>query len=109
MMFTKKLKSAAGILAHIRHNIPPENYKTLYFALFESHLSYCITVFDNANKQYTGKLFVIQKHCIRIFFGDYKAFVSKFKTCALCPYSTHRKSNFGQELLHEGAHKTFIF
>ena len=30
----KKLKSAAGMLAHIRHNIPPENYKTLYFALF---------------------------------------------------------------------------
>ena len=65
----KKLKSAAGMLAHIRHNndnIPPENYKTLYFALFESHLSYCITVFGKANKQYTGKLFVIQKHCIRI-------------------------------------------
>ena len=40
-----------------------ENYKKLYFALFESHLSYCITVFGNANKQYTGKLFVIQKHC----------------------------------------------
>ena len=79
----KKLKSAAGMLAHIRHNIPPENYKTLYFALFESHLSYCITVFGNANKQYTGKLFVIQKHCIRILFGDYKAYnVSKFKTCA---------------------------
>ena len=78
----KKLKSAAGMLAHIRHNIPPENYKTLYFALFESHLSYCITVFGNANKQYTGKLFVIKKHCIRILFGDYKAYVSKFKTCA---------------------------
>ena len=30
----KKLKTAAGMLAHIRHNIPPENYKTLYFALF---------------------------------------------------------------------------
>ena len=70
------------MLAHIRHNIPPENYKTLYFALFESHSSYCITVFGKANKQYTGKLFVIQKHCIRILFGDYKAYVSKFKTCA---------------------------
>ena len=68
----KKLKSAAGMLAHIRHNIPPENYKTLYFC----------TVFGNANKQHTGKLFVIQKHCIRILFGDYKAYVSKFKTCA---------------------------
>ena len=45
----KKLKFAAGMLAHIRHNIPPENYKSLYFALFESHLSYCITVFGNEN------------------------------------------------------------
>lgn len=78
----KKLKSAAGMLAHIRHNIPPENYKTLYFALFESHLSYCITVYGNANKQYVSKLFVIQKHCIRILFGDYKAYINKFKTCA---------------------------
>ena len=78
----KKLKYATGILAHIRHNIPPENYKTHYFALFESHLSYCITVFGNANKQYTGKLFVIQKHCIRISFVDYKAYLSKFKTSA---------------------------
>ena len=70
------------MLAHIRHNIPPENYKTFYFSLFESYLSYCITVFGNANKQFTGKLFVVQKHCIRILFGDYKAYVNKFKTCA---------------------------
>ena len=78
----KKLKSAAGMLARIRHDIPPENFKTLYFALFESHLSYCITVYGNTNKQYTGKLFVIQKHCMRILFGDYKAYLDKFKTCA---------------------------
>ena len=27
----KKLKSATGLLARIRHNIPQENYKCLYF------------------------------------------------------------------------------
>ena len=78
----KKLKSATGLLARIRHNIPPENYKSLYYALFESHLSYCITVYGNVNKQYCEKLFIIQKHCIRILFGNYKAYVDKFKTCA---------------------------
>ena len=35
---------------------------------------------------------------------DFGTFYQKFNTV-----STHRKSNFGQELLHEGAHKTFIF
>ena len=78
----KKLKSATGMLARIRHNIPQENYKSLYFALFESHVSYCITVFGNANKQHYEKLFTVQKHCIRILFGDYKAYLNKFKTCA---------------------------
>ena len=39
-------------------------------------------MFGNANKQYTGKLSVIQKHYIRILFGHYKAYVSKFQTCA---------------------------
>ena len=77
----KKLKSACGILKHMKNNIPTEHYKSLYYALFESHLSYCITVYGNANKNYTEKLFVIQKHCLRILFGDLKAFLDKQSTC----------------------------
>ena len=41
-----------------------------------------IFTYDMGNKEYTSKLFVIQKHCMRILFGDYKAYLDKFKTCA---------------------------
>lgn len=77
----KKLKSATGILRRIRTNIPKECYKTLYHTLFESHLSYCITVFGNANNKLINKLFITQKHCLRILFGDLEAYLDKFNTC----------------------------
>ena len=78
----KKLKSACSLLKRMRHNIPAEHFKSIYYALFESHLSYCITVFGNANKAITNRLFVLQKHCIRILFGDLKAFLDKHSTCS---------------------------
>ena len=77
----KRLKSACGILKRMRPNIPMEHYKSLYHALFESHLVYCITVYGNAHKNVTDRLFFTQKHCIRILFGDLKAFLDKHSTC----------------------------
>ena len=71
------MKSATGMLARIRHNIPSENYKSLYYSLFESHLSYCISVFGGVAKTHTEKLFRVQNHCIRILFGDQKAYLDK--------------------------------
>ena len=78
----KKLKSACSLLKRMRHNIPAEHFKSIYYALFESHLSYCITVFGNAHKTMTSRLFVLQKHCIRVLFGDLKAFIDKHSTCS---------------------------
>ena len=85
----KKLKSATGILKRICNNIPQTHYKSLYYALFESHLSYCITVFGNVCKTHSEKLFTIQKHCMRILFGDKEAYLDKFKTsCRTSPIET---------------------
>ena len=78
----KKLKSATGILKRICSNIPSTNYKTLYHTLFESHLSYCITVYGEAYKTHSRKLFTVQKHCLRVLFGDKEAYLNKFKTSA---------------------------
>ena len=78
----KKLKSACSLLKRMRDNIPTEHYRSIYYALFESHLTYCITVFGNAHRNLTEKLFIIQKHCIRILFGDLEAFLDKHKTCS---------------------------
>ena len=54
----KKLKSVTGILNRIKNEIPAENYKALYFALFESHLSYCLTVFGGVAATHLEKLFL---------------------------------------------------
>ena len=78
----KRLRSASGSLKRIRHNIPKEYYKSIYYSLFESHLSYCITVFGKANRSLTDRLFITQKHCMRILFGDLEKYIDKFKTCA---------------------------
>ena len=78
----KKLKSSTGMLKRICKNIPEENYKSIYYALFESHLSYCITVFGHVRKSKSKKLFSVQKLCIRILFGHQNAYLDKFKTCS---------------------------
>ena len=80
---------ATGILKRICNNIPQTHYKSLYYALFESHLSYCIKVFGNVCKTHSEKLFTIQKHCMRILFGDKEAYLDKFKTsCRTRPIET---------------------
>jgi len=81
-MLYKKLKSATGILNRLSKFIPENNYKALYYALFESHMNYCLTVYGAASKNSTDKLFRVQKHCLRILFGNREEYLDKFNTCA---------------------------
>jgi len=91
LYLTKKLRSAAAVLCRIRHSIPNENYKNIYYALFESHLTYGITVWGGVCKTKMEKIFLIQKHCIRILFGDLDAYLDKFCTCArVRPYGSQK-------------------
>ena len=46
---SKKLSCSAGILNLIKDSIPEDLYKSLYFTLFESHLSYGITVWGGVS------------------------------------------------------------
>ena len=87
---TKNLNLQTVILKRICNNIPETHYQSLYYALFEIHLSYCITVFGNVCKTHsTEKLFTIQKHCMRILSGDKEAYLDKFKTsCRTRPIET---------------------
>ena len=91
-MLYKKLKSATGILNRIMKNIPKDNYKSLYFSLFESHMKYCLTVYGTASKCHIEKLFRTQKHCVRILFGNREEYLDKFNTCA-------RVREFGKQIL----------
>ena len=56
MIYTRRLSQKTGMLRHIRDNIPEEHYKPSYYALFESHLTYCITVFITVSKTYSYAL-----------------------------------------------------
>ena len=65
----KKLKSCCGAIKRIKDYIPVSHYVSIYHSLFESHLSYCISVWGGASSDELQKLFVTQKYCLRILFG----------------------------------------
>jgi hypothetical protein len=84
----KKLRSAAAALCRIRHWIPKEKYLTIYHALFESHLTYGITVWGGLKKTWMEEIFKVQKHCVRVLFGDLEMYLEKSRTCVRArPYT----------------------
>ena len=78
----RKLNYASATLYRIRDSVPEELHRDLYHTLFESHLSYCISVWGGASSYITTKIWTAQKHCLRVLFGDKQAYLDKFKTCA---------------------------
>ena len=78
----QKLGYASSILNKIRDSVPTELHRDLYHTLFESHLTYCISVWGGAPSCTTDKLFTSQKHCGRILFGNKQEYLEKYRTCA---------------------------
>ena len=78
----KKLRTAAALISKVRHWIPEEQYLKIYHALFESHLTYGISVWGGVPDSKLNKIFTVQKHCIRVLFGDRESYLEKFRTCA---------------------------
>ena len=76
----KKFSCCTGILNVIKDNIPDDLHKSLYHTLFESHLTYGITVWGGVTNNKLLPLFRLQKKCLRILFGDIEAYLDKFKT-----------------------------
>ena len=77
----KKLKCNTGMLNRIKDKIPSSLHKTLYHTLFESDLVYGITVWGGISLNKLNPIFVTQKMCMRILFGDKATYLDKFKTC----------------------------
>ena len=63
----------------MKHDIPSELYKNVYLTLFESHLSYGITAWGGISKNLLQTLFITQKKCIRVMFGDKDAYMANLK------------------------------
>ena len=78
----KKLGCCTGQLNRIKKYIPASMHKSLYHTLFESHLSYGITVWGGIPHSKLEPIFIAQKYCIRIMFGDTEAYLEKHRTAA---------------------------
>ncbi len=77
----RKLNYAIATLSRIKSCVPENLHKDLYYTLFESHLAYCISVWGGIPNNKMNELHIVQKKCIRVLFGDYEAYIDKFKTC----------------------------
>ena len=77
-----KLKSACGRIYRIKNCLPAELYKQIYHTLFESYLTFAISVWGGVSHRTIEPIFVTQKKCIRMLFGDTEAYQNKLKTCA---------------------------
>ena len=78
----RKLSYATATLSRIRKFIPENLHKDLYYTLFESILTYGISVWGGISQSKINTLHVSQKRCIRILFGDMDAYLDKFRTCS---------------------------
>ena len=87
-----KLRSCTGQICRFKDNIPQELRKDIYHTLFESHLTFGISVWGGLSMSRFQPLFVTQKKCIRILFGDSERYKDKFRTCA-------RARPFGNQVL----------
>ena len=80
---TKKLSSCKGNINQIADSIPQNLHINLYHTLFESYITYGITVWgsDSMSESKLNKLFRAQKNIMRVLFGDKEKFLDKFITC----------------------------
>ena len=70
----KKLNRSIGILYKTRNYCPLQIRKTLYFSIFNSHLSYGLPVWGQSKQIYLDRIKKIQKKAIRaITFSDNRA------------------------------------
>ena len=70
----KKLKRANGMLCKARHYITNNDLKTLYFAIFSSHLIYGCQIWGQSTNVFNKKVFKLQNRALRIIsFSDFRA------------------------------------
>ena len=72
-ILTKKLKRASGMLCKIRHYVPSTELRSIYYAIFSSHMTYGSQVWGQTITTHTEKVFKLQNRAIRIIsFADFR-------------------------------------
>ena len=71
---SKKLSRANGMLSKIRHYVPPGELKSIYHAIFSSHMIYGSQVWGQSITVHTERIFRLQRKAMRIIqFADFQA------------------------------------
>ena len=66
----KNLKRANGMLCKARHYINNDDLKTLYYAIFSSHLIYGSQIWGQHINTFNNKIFKLQNRALRIIYFD---------------------------------------
>jgi hypothetical protein len=77
-ILSAKLKRANGMLSKIRHYVPKEELKSIYYAIFSSHMTYGCQVWgQNSNSNHVKQISKLQDKALRII--NFEAFRSPSK------------------------------
>ena len=72
-----KLRRANGMLSKVRHYVPPSELKSIFHAIFSSHLTYGSQIWGQNENTHTENVFKLQNRAIRIInFADFHADVN---------------------------------
>ena len=89
----KKLACCTGSINRIADSKPKNLHINLYHTLFESYVTYGITVWGYMLDSKLNKLFNAQKKIMRVLFADREKFLDKFRTCTQArPYRVQEHS-----------------
>ena len=79
-----KLISCIGAIKCIKQSLPKIYYLNIYHTLFGSHLTYGISVWGGVSQAALEPIFITQKRCIRMLFGNEISFDHPdfYNTCA---------------------------
>ena len=78
---SKKLASCTGSINQISKSMPRNLFRDLYFTLFESYMTYGVTVWGSVTCSKINNIFKSQKKITRVLFGDRDKYLDKFMTC----------------------------
>ena len=71
-ILSTKLKRANGMLCKARHYISSDELRTLYYAIFSSHLIYACQIWRQLTNSFNKKIFKLQDRALRtITFSDF--------------------------------------
>ena len=73
-VLSKKLKRANGMLSKIRHYVPVAELRSIYYAIFSSHMTYGAQIWGQTTTIHNEKIFKLQNRAMRIIsFSNYRA------------------------------------